>query len=376
MKRLLLSAITFFTSVFAFIPSELSYKIPPEDNRISVSLSHGHYVDDNEIPITNFLGTQFYGKIEIGTPGQSFNVIFDTGSSNLWVPLKGCLSLSCLTHPYYNPSLSSTYKVNGSDIDITFDRSKVKGVVGNDTLKFGGYSLPGFEFGMMTKIPSNFATIKPGGVLGLGFTNISANHLPTVMDVFMNETKISNFSFFLTKNPGEQGSTLTFGGYNEDHASTDFTYYNITNQTGTYNLKLSGFKVGNNSISNKDNMTLYAVINTGVAPIVGSRDLVDQAYQYIKIPPQCSDMSSYPSLFFTFGNDTYEIPPEYYLINNLGTCTLGIVSSDNLGFEGFVLGSVFIKRYYTFFDYAGTRVGFAKAKQRSDDEEEETILQF
>jgi hypothetical protein len=91
---------------------------------------------DTTIGLSNCNNVQYIGNISIGTPPQNFTVIFDTGSTLLWIPTIGCNGCSS---PVFNSSNSSTFNITNNYASITYlDNSSVSGFYGSDIVSLAG----------------------------------------------------------------------------------------------------------------------------------------------------------------------------------------------------------------------------------------------
>ncbi len=80
-------------------------------------------------------------------------MVFDTGSSNLWVPSKECrLSVACLLHHTFDSAKSTSYKENGTKFNITYGSGAVIGFLGNDNVDVAGLTVKNTLFGQITRL--------------------------------------------------------------------------------------------------------------------------------------------------------------------------------------------------------------------------------
>ena len=172
--------------------------------------------------IKDYSNAQYYGTVEIGSPPQKFTVIFDTGSSNLWVPKVNCKNCGYWFinggKSKYDDTQSSTFTKDGSDFHIQYGDGDVRGYFSIDDVTLADdIIVKKQKFAEMADaggLGVGYITGKYDGILGLGFEGLSLGNAPTVFKNAIDQGVVAQemFAFYLGD---EMDGELTLGGYGE-----------------------------------------------------------------------------------------------------------------------------------------------------------------
>ncbi|CAM0958249.1 unnamed protein product [Alopecurus aequalis] len=254
---------------------------------------------DDVVPLVDYLNTQYFGVIGLGTPPQNFTVIFDTGSSNLWVPSSKCyFSIACYLHPRYKSSKSSTYEADGEKCEISYGSGAISGFFSNDDVLVGDLVVKDQKFIEVTRESSvSFIVGKFDGILGLGYPEISVGQAPPLW-LSMKEQKLlaeDVFSFWLSRDSdAPSGGELVFGGVDPDHYIGNHTYVPVSSK-GYWQFNMGDLLIDGHSTGFCAD-GCAAIVDSGTSLLAGPTAIIAQVNQAIGaegiISTECKEVVS------------------------------------------------------------------------------------
>jgi cathepsin D len=324
----------------------------------------------------------FVGEIGIGTPPQKFAVLFDTGSSDLYVPSIKCdmTDITCVQHNKYNSAQSSTYQANGQSITLSFGDGSSTGFLSADTVTIAGLAVTGQTFVEDLTPELHDANATFDGVLGLAFPSIAAtNSQPVFYNIIAQKLVPQQvFSFYMaTPNSNTAGFELILGGSDPSAFSGTFTYVSVQN-SGYWQIRMDSLQVSTGRTLCSGGCQV--IVDTGTSLIIGPADEINALVRSLGAQTiqgesfvNCNSVSSLPTLSFVFNGKSFPLTGADYTFQ-AGTsdtgealCFVGLQTSSPGDGPQWIIGEVFLDNYYTEFDVGNSRVGFASMASSPSD---------
>ncbi|KAG6905912.1 hypothetical protein DXG01_016968 [Tephrocybe rancida] len=277
----------------------------------------------------------YFASVNIGTPPQPFNVILDTGSSDLWVADSSCASCSRIT-PAFDGTKSTTLNLSPSGTNIKYGSGEVSGQIGTDTVSLGTFTVPQQTFLAVSDLTSGLLDGSVSGIMGLAFSAIASTQATPFWQTLTNTGKFDSpeMSFWMTRfrddptaNEEEPGGVFTLGGTNSSLFTGDIEFLDMPVSTPSFwLLSLKAVTVQGKNVAISTGTASLAAIDTGTTLIGGPT--TDVAAIWAAVPgsqavPSMQGFFSFPcttdvSITLSFGGKVWPI--------NIADMNLGRIS--------------------------------------------------
>nr|CAD2151390.1 unnamed protein product [Meloidogyne enterolobii] len=229
-------------------------------------------------------------------------------------------------------------------------------------------------FGCATSEPgSTFEDVAFDGILGMAWNSISVGLVSQPLSqIFKNHQLCAEkrFAFWLTNDNYDVtnstiGGEFTLCGTNSERYKEPIFWCPLMS-TDYWRLSLTSVSLDSLVLSSSN---ASAILDTGTSLIAGPSSIINKinakigAQNYLGgwLNLNCSTLNKLPSVHFTLGGNNFTLDPADYVIQiDKTTCLSGFASVDLSG-NMWILGDLFITKWYTIFDHENKRVGLAEA---------------
>ncbi|KAG2068135.1 acid protease, partial [Suillus decipiens] len=322
------------------------------------------------------VAVSYVAAVGVGSPATTYNLVVDTGSSNTWVGANT---------PYVKTSTSVN---TDQPVSISYGSGSFSGTEYTDTVTLGnGFTITKQSIGVASN-STGFTDVD--GIMGIGpldltegtLTNAPHTTIPTVTDNLYSQDTISQIvvsvSFEPTTSKTDTNGELTFGGTDSTKYIGDIAYTPLTTtHPASYYWGISeSITYGTTIILSET----AGIVDTGTTLVLIASDafstyqsatgaIEDESTGLLRITS--TQYSALKNLDFHVGINTYALAPNgqiwpralntyiggsasyiYLVVNSIGT-----PSGQGLDF---VNGYTFLERFYSVFDTANSRIGFAR----------------
>ncbi|KAF3765714.1 acid protease [Cryphonectria parasitica EP155] len=178
----------------------------------------------------------YYGPVVIGAGDgspQTFQLIFDTGSSDIWVPGESCTLLDGCVHPL-DPKYDQGGTSLGTNTSIEYGSGSTEGANWVDDVTVAGLTSPNQTFFAVTSA-YGFEAIDADGICGMAFSSIAQDNGTTFFENLIADGTVDaeEFGFYLGRiaSGTEDDSEMALGGRDSTKYTGDFTTVPVTSET-------------------------------------------------------------------------------------------------------------------------------------------------
>ncbi|KAJ6528433.1 aspartic peptidase domain-containing protein, partial [Mycena capillaripes] len=222
----------------------------------------------------------YFTELSIGTPPQTFKMIIDTGSSDIFVAAKPCTKECPSSVLLYDYTKSSTAVNKSTSLTtLAYGSGSTQGYVFTDSIGIGTFPVTTTAFrDAVLSMSDDFITSPVSGLLGLAFAGVAETTATPFWQnlIAINPVSAPEMGFWLsrvvgTTNPQseEPGGAFTLGGANTSLYSGEVDFLDLTGPESTYwTLDVSAVTVQGMAIS-VNSSTKLAAFDTATTIIAG-----------------------------------------------------------------------------------------------------------